>query len=111
MLNNPFTNPTNLKKVRNFQVISGADRESVGKVISTYPKTGRIRVSRVNIMTKHVKPTQDGESGKIRKSEGVIDHSNVMHWSDFKKLRSRVGKKYVNEQKFRYLIKTGEILA
>lgn len=47
----------------------------------------------VNIVTKHVKPMREGESGKVVKAEGPIHASNVMHWSKTKNVRSRLGHK------------------
>ena len=65
----------------------------------------------MNIKTKHVKPKGEGETGQIIQKEWPIHHSNVMHWSEDKKVRSRVGHKMEGDKKVRFLKKTGEVLA
>jgi large subunit ribosomal protein L24 len=107
----PIKKIMQVKRGDSVVVVAGDDSGKVGKVIALYPKTGYIRVSGVNIVTKHVKPTQDGEKGKIRKSEGVLHQSKVMHWSDKENIRSRIGHRFIDEKKVRYLIKSGEIIA
>merc|ERR1711879_225652 len=84
-----------VKKGDYVQVISGDEKGKTGEVISVYPKTGRIKVMGVNFVTKHVEPIRSGDSGKIDKYEGLLHQSNVMHFSKEKKVRSRVGHKFV----------------
>ena len=59
-------------------VISGKDKGKKGKVIAATPKTGRIAVEGVAIVSKHQKPRQQGQPGGIIKKEAFIDASNVM---------------------------------
>ena len=59
-------------------VISGKDKGAKGKVIAAQPKTGRIAVEGVAIVSKHQKPRQQGQPGGIVKKEAFIDASNVM---------------------------------
>ena len=59
-------------------VISGKDKGVKGKVVSAAPKTGRIAVEGVAIVSKHQKPRQQGQPGGIIKKEAFIDASNVM---------------------------------
>jgi len=92
------------------QVISGADKGKVGEVITVYPKTGKVVVKDVNIVTKHNKPRAQGEPGNISKEEGPIHASNVMHYSTEKGVRSRVGTRVEGGKKVRFLKKTGETL-
>merc|ERR1712083_354245 len=99
-----------VKKGDTVVVIAGDYKNKVGEVKSVYPKTGRISVEGVNFVTKHIKPTNEGEKGKISRYEGVIHQSNVMHWSIDKQVRSRTGHKLIKGKKFRYLKATGEIL-
>lgn len=40
------------------QVLSGDDKGKRGKVLRVYPKTGRVAVEGINLVTKHQKPTQ-----------------------------------------------------
>lgn len=93
------------------QVIAGSDKGKVGEVLKTLPKLSKVIIKGVNIKTKHVKPTQEGESGRIVSAEAPIHSSNVMLYSTKQNVASRVGYT-VNEQgrKVRMLKKTGEIL-
>ncbi|HTO73637.1 MAG TPA: 50S ribosomal protein L24 [Gemmatimonadales bacterium] len=59
------------------QVISGDDKGKRGKVIEVFPKSGRVRIDGVNIITKHTRPNQKAEGGIIKR-EGAIHHSKVM---------------------------------
>jgi large subunit ribosomal protein L24 len=59
-------------------VISGDDKGKKGKVLTAYPKTGKVIVEGVAIATKHKKPRRQGEPGGIIHQESAIDASNVM---------------------------------
>jgi large subunit ribosomal protein L24 len=59
------------------QVISGEDKGKQGKVKRVYPKTGRVEIEGINIITKHQRPTQTSQGGKIQR-EAAIHHSKVM---------------------------------
>ncbi len=59
-------------------VISGKDKGTKGKVTAAAPKTGKVAVEGVAIMTKHQKSRQQGQPGGIVKKEAFIDASNVM---------------------------------
>lgn len=69
-------------------VISGKDKFEVdkkgkksiktGRVLAVYPKTNKVLVEGVNIVKKHQKPTQQGQSGQIVEKEAPIDASKVM---------------------------------
>ncbi|HEU5049620.1 MAG TPA: 50S ribosomal protein L24 [Gemmatimonadales bacterium] len=59
------------------QVISGDDKGKRGKVLRVYPKTGRITIEGVNVITKHQRATQTTESGIVRR-EAPIHHSKAM---------------------------------
>jgi len=59
-------------------VISGKDKGKKGKVLTAYPKTGKVVVEGVAMVTKHQKARAQGQPGGIIHKEGVIDASNVM---------------------------------
>ncbi len=59
-------------------VISGDDKGKKGKVLTAYPKTGKVVVEGVAVVTKHQKPRQQGQPGGIIHQESAIDASNVM---------------------------------
>ncbi|MFB2898663.1 50S ribosomal protein L24 [Aerosakkonemataceae cyanobacterium BLCC-F50] len=100
-----------VKKGDTVQVISGKDKGKVGEIIRAIPEESQVVVQGVNIRTKHVKPQQEGESGRIITFEAPIHSSNVMHYSTKQNVASRVCYTF-NEagKKVRMLKKTGEIL-
>ncbi len=59
-------------------VISGDDKGKKGKILTAYPKTGKVVVEGVAIVTKHQKPRRQGEPGGILHKESAINASNVM---------------------------------
>lgn len=59
-------------------VISGDDKGKKGKVLTAFPKTGKVIVEGVAVVTKHQKPRRQGEPGGIIHKESAIDASNVM---------------------------------
>ena len=100
-----------IKKGDTVQVISGKDKGKTGEVLRTLPYENRVVVQGVNLRTRHVKPTQEGESGRIVTEEASVHASNVMLYSSSKQVASRV--EIVVEKdgtKKRRLKKTGEIL-
>lgn len=67
-----------IKKGDNVMVITGKDKGTAGEVLNVNPISGRIVVSGVNMVSKHVKPRSAQQAGGIIKREGTIDVSNVM---------------------------------
>ncbi|WP_438982378.1 50S ribosomal protein L24 [Vulcanococcus sp.] len=100
-----------IKKGDTVQVISGKDKGKTGEVLRTLPLENRVVVQGVNLRTRHVKPTQEGETGRIVTEEASLHASNVMLFSTDQNVVSRV--EIVVEKdgtKKRRLKKTGEIL-
>ncbi|MGA0337189.1 MAG: 50S ribosomal protein L24 [Vulcanococcus sp.] len=100
-----------IKKGDTVQVISGKDKGKTGEVLRTLPYENRVVVQGINLRTRHMKPTQEGETGRIVTEEASLHASNVMLYSTDKKVASRV--EIVVEKdgtKKRRLKKTGEIL-
>ena len=100
-----------LKKGDTVQVIAGKDKGKTGEVLRTLPYDNRVVVQGINLRTRHVKPTQEGETGRIVTEEASVHASNVMLYSTTKQVASRV--EIVVEKdgtKTRRLKKTGEVL-
>jgi len=100
-----------IKKGDTVQVISGKDKGKTGEVLRTLPYENRVVVQGINLRTRHVKPTQEGETGRIVTEEASLHASNVMLYSTTKQVASRV--EIVVEKdgtKKRRLKKTGEII-
>lgn len=59
------------------QVIRGDDKGKRGKVLQVLPKKGMIKVEGINIVTRHLRPTQQREGGIVR-SEAPFPVSKAM---------------------------------
>ena len=80
-------------------------------MLRTLPWENRVVVQGVNLRTRHVKPAQEGESGRIVTEEASLHASNVMVYSTDKKVASRVEIVVDKDgNKKRKLKKTGELL-
>jgi large subunit ribosomal protein L24 len=61
------------------QVIAGADKGRQGRVMAVDRKGGRVRVEKVRLQKRHLKPGRKAaRSGGILEQEGFIDASNVL---------------------------------
>ncbi len=100
-----------IRKGDTVQVINGKDKGKTGEVLKTLPDQNRVVVKGINMRTRHVKPTQEGESGRIVTEEGSLHASNVMVYSTKKKVASRV-EVFIDKDgsKKRRLKKTGELI-
>jgi large subunit ribosomal protein L24 len=107
----PNTYKMHVKKGDTVQVIAGKEKGKIGEIIKALPKTSQVVVKGVNIRTKHVKPQQEGESGRIETFESPIHSSNVMLYSTKNEVASRVCYTFTEDgRKVRMLKKTGEII-
>jgi len=100
-----------IKKGDIVQVIAGKDKGKTGEVLCTLPYENRVVVQGINLRTRHVKPTQEGETGRIVTEEAAVHASNVMIYSTTKSVASRVEIVVDTDgTKKRRLKKTGEML-
>lgn len=67
-----------VKKGDTVLVITGKDKGKTGKVSEVSPKTGKVLVDGVNIVTKHQKARKQDEKSQIIKKNAPIEVSNVM---------------------------------
>ena len=67
-----------LKKNDKVLVIAGKDKGKTGEVLELCSKYGKVKVRGVNMVTRHVKPQRQGETGGIQKREAFVHVSNVM---------------------------------
>ncbi len=92
-------------------VLSGKDKGKKGKVISTEPRQGRVKVEGVNIIKKHAKPTQRVPQGGIREMEADFPASRVMVVCPACSKPTRVAKKTLSDdRRVRACRKCGESL-
>lgn len=59
-------------------VISGKDQGKKGEILKVIPKTNRVIVKGVNMITKHVKPNMANREGGMVHQEAPVNASNVM---------------------------------
>ncbi len=107
----PVRTKMRIKKGDTVQVIAGKDKGKTGEVLRTLPYENRVIVQGINLRTRHVKPTQEGESGRIVTEEASVHASNVMLFSTAQNVASRVEIVVADDgSKKRRLKKTGELI-
>ena len=67
-----------IKKGDNVVVIAGKDNGKTGIVLEVSPKTNKVVVDGVNVVSRHQKPRSQQDKGGIIKKNAAIDASNVM---------------------------------
>ena len=91
------------------QIISGADRGKQGRVIAVDSKGGRVRVDKVRMTKRHLKPGRRGaRTGGIIEREAFVDVSNVMLVDPSSGKPSRVRIKREGDRRERVFAKSGE---
>lgn len=68
----------NIKKGDNVLVIAGKGKGKTGKVLDVNPKTNKVTVENVNVVTKHQKPRSQQDKGGIIKKTAPMEASNTM---------------------------------
>ena len=70
---------TKLRKNDEVIVIAGSYKGTKGTILKVLPKQQRVQVKGVNVVTKHVKPSQSNSEGSIQNFEAPIHISNVAY--------------------------------
>ena len=113
-----FKKNKNLKRIKMriktgdlVKVINGKDKGKTGEVLKTMPIENRLVIKGINLRTKHEKPQQEGENGRIITEEASIHASNVMFFSKDKNITSKI-EYFIDKQgvKKRRLKRTGELI-
>ena len=65
-------NKMSIRKDDTVVVLSGKDKGKQGKVLKTEPKSGKVVVEKVNLVSRHTKPRRQGEEGGILQKEAPI---------------------------------------
>lgn len=105
---NRFEPKLHIKKDDMVIVISGNHKGDKGKVIKVFPKLGKALVEGVNMVTKHLKPTQTSEGGRVQEAAPL--HVSKLMVIDKSGNPTRIGRKVVDGKLVRYSKKSGEIL-
>jgi len=91
----------NVKKGDTVVVLSGKDKGKQGKVLGTVPSEDKVVVEGVNMVTCHVKPRRQGETGGIVSREAAMYASKVQVVCPKCKKGTRVAHKIENGKKTR----------
>lgn len=70
-------NTLHVKKGDTVVVLAGNDKGKTGKVVSVFPKLGKVIVEGVGMRTKHQKPRRAGQAGQIIEKQSPIAVSKV----------------------------------
>nr|MBS0037275.1 50S ribosomal protein L24 [Saprospiraceae bacterium] len=108
---NRFQPKPKIKKGDKVVVIRGSykNRDKVRTVLEVIPEKNRVVVEDVNIVKKHVKPTNESPGG-IKEKAAPINISNVMLVDPKSGEPTRVGRRMENGKLVRYAKKSGEII-
>ena len=66
-----------VRKGDEVEVITGSNRGRKGKILEIKTEAHRVLIEGVNMMKRHVRPTQDNPKGGVIEREGTIHISNV----------------------------------
>ncbi len=99
-----------VKKNDTVMVMVGKDKGKTGKVLRINQKKDRLIVEKVNVIKRHVRPSQKTKGG-IMERESLIAVSNVMIYCDKCSKPVKVGQKLLEDgKKVRYCKKCNEVL-
>ena len=98
-----------VRKKDTVMVISGKDKGKISEVLAVYPKTGKVLVKDVAVVTKHQKPSKQNMQGGISHKEAAINSSKVMLYCTKCKNVTRINSKILDDgTKVRVCKKCGE---
>ena len=96
-----------IKQGDTVQVISGSYNGKEGRVLKVINSKNRLIVEGINMLKRHMRPTQENPQGAIVEKEGSIHVSNVQLVSGGKP--TKVGYKILDDgKKVRFSKKTGK---
>ena len=103
-----------IKKGDYVQVISGSMKNGKGKkgeVLRVFPQEERVLVAGINMVKRHVRPSQAEPDGGIKQFEAPIHMSNVAHVDPKDGKPTRVGFKVLKDgKKVRVARRSGEVI-
>lgn len=98
---------------KNDQVVVtvGKDKGKMGRVLLIDQGRKRVLIEKVNMVKKHMKPTQKNPQGGVQEKESSVHISNVMLVDPKTGKPTRVGIKTLEDgKKVRFAKKSGEVL-
>ncbi len=106
-----------VKKGDQVIVISGDYKGSKGRILKVYTEKNRVIIEGVNIVKRHMRPSQQYPNGGIIEREAPIHASNVMVLCPSNNLPTRVsskvldGEEKLSRRRTRYSKKYDEIIS
>ena len=86
-----------VKKGDTVIVLAGKDRGKQGKVLEVSPKEKKVIVEKINMVTKHVKPRRQGETGGRVEAEAALYACKVQVVCPKCKMPTRIGHKILED--------------
>jgi large subunit ribosomal protein L24 len=100
-----------IKKNDTVMVMAGKDKGKSGKVMRIIPKKDRAIVEKLNMIKRHMKPSQQSRQGGILEREAPIHISNLMLICSKCTDPTRVGYRVLEDQrKVRFCKKCNEVI-
>ncbi len=98
-----------LKKGDNVVILAGKEKGKTGKITATHPTINKVTVENINVVKRHVKPTQTNPQGGIIEKTKPVPTSNVAILEPTSKKPSKIGYKFDKEgNKVRIYKRTGK---
>lgn len=99
-----------IKKGDTVKVVAGKENGKTGKILAVYPKREKILIEKLNMVKRHMKPTQQYKQGGVVEKESPISWSNVMIMCVKCNKAVRIKHKMVAKKMSRICAKCGEML-
>ena len=99
-----------IKKGDNVVVLSGKDKGKHGVVTQALTKDGKVVVAGVNVITRHVKPSQANPQGGLDRREAPLAVSKVAIEDPKTGKPTRVRFETRDGKKVRVAVKSGEVI-
>ena len=99
-----------IKKGDKVVVLTGSDKGKTGEVLKVLPAENRVIVQGVKVVKRHTRPSAMNTGGIVEK-EAAIHVSNVAHIDPSTDKPTRVGFKFVEDnRKVRFAKGSGEVI-
>ena len=99
-----------IKKGDQVVILSGRDKKKTGTVTQVMPKTGKLIVGGINVITRHAKPSQTDPQGGLQKSEAPMHASKVAIADPTTGKATRVRFEIRDGKKVRVAASSGELI-
>ena len=100
-------NKMSIKKGDLVVVLSGKDKGKQGKILEVMPKSSKVIVEKVNVVSRHTKPRKQGEEGGIIQKEAPIYACKVQTVCPKCGKATRIAHKIEGDKKVRVCKKCG----